>query len=93
MIGESPGAPGSPCFYDPIPPEGDPVLVRRLLLRALTQANLLSSPTLESFKDAGFVFDHAIREQLDMTHVEIERDKAEVRVGTRSLRNPSSPAG
>jgi len=76
VIGESPGAPGSLCFYDPIPSGTDPVRVRRLLLQALTEDRVVFSPSLESFKEAGFVFDHVIREQLDMEEVEIERDRA-----------------
>jgi hypothetical protein len=76
IIGESPGAPGSACFYDPILPSSDPVKVRRLLLRALTNDHILTAPSLEEFKAAGLVFDHAIREQIDMGLVEVDRDKA-----------------
>jgi hypothetical protein len=78
IVGESPGAPASPYFYDPIPPTGhDPVIVRRLLLRALTQAKILPSPNLDAFKDNGFLFDHAIRAQLPMAEVKKERKNAE----------------
>jgi len=77
IIGESPGAPNSPYFYDPIPAGRDPVLVRRLLLKALEEARILPTPTLEAFKDRGFLFDHAIRAQLPMTDVKRERKAAE----------------
>jgi hypothetical protein len=78
IIGESPGAPGSAYFYDPIPPTGDdPVIVRRLLLQALTEVKILPSPSLETFKDSGFLFDHPIRAQLAMAEVRSERRNAE----------------
>src|SRR5262245_51252006 len=68
IIGESPAAPGAAYFYDPIQ-EPDPVLVRRLLLRALTRAKFIAAPTLEALKEAGFAFDHAIRCQLPMEEI------------------------
>lgn len=77
IIGESPGAPGEAYFYDPIPPDRkDPVGVRGMLLPALVQAGLIASSTLEAFRDAGFVFDHAIRRQIPMAVVRKERERA-----------------
>ena len=76
VVGESPGAPGSSCFYDPIPFSGDPVKVRSLLLQGLRHENIIDVSSLEAFKEAGFLFDHAIREQLDMAQVQVERDRA-----------------
>jgi hypothetical protein len=71
-------APASPYFYDPIPSTGhDPVIVRRLLLRALTEAKILPSQNLDAFKDNGFLFDHAIRAQLPMAEVNSKRKDAE----------------
>jgi hypothetical protein len=62
VIGESPGAPGSLHFYDPIPAKGrDPVAVRRRLLGEMVNAGILAEPTLEDFKGNGFFFDHAVR--------------------------------
>lgn len=77
IIGESPGVPGSPYFYDPIPEHtADPVGVRRLLLPALLEAGLIAAATLEAFRDAGFVFDHAIRRQLPGAVIRRERERA-----------------
>ena len=50
--------------------------VRRHLLAGLTRANLVSSNTLEAFAVSGFVFDHAIRCQLEMARIERERTLA-----------------
>jgi hypothetical protein len=73
VIGENPGVPGSPYFYDPIPKYGaDPVEVRRYLLPALVRVHLMESPTLEAFREAGFLFDHAIRCQLDQAVTKVE---------------------
>ncbi len=76
IIGESPGPPGAAYFYDPIPTGRDPVAVRRHLLAGLTRAKLVSSNTLEAFAVSGFVFDHALRCQLEMARIERERTLA-----------------
>jgi hypothetical protein len=76
IIGESPGAPGAPYFYDPVP-ERDPVLVRRLMLSSLARAGLITAPTLAAFQDGGFLFDHAIRCQLPMEEIQRERRRAQ----------------
>jgi hypothetical protein len=76
VIGENPGAPSSPYFYDPIAPDGDPVGVRRLLLPALVARKLITKPTLCAFKDDGFLFDHGIRCQLPKKVMDLERARA-----------------
>lgn len=76
VIGENPGKPTSAYFYDPIPNGIDPVGVRRLLLPALADANLIVAPTLDAFKAGGFVFDHGVRCQLPSVVVTRERTKA-----------------
>ena len=76
IIGENPGKPTSVYFYDPIPAGTDPVGVRRLLLPALVDANLIVTPTLEAFQAGGFLFDHGVRCQLPTRVVTSERAKA-----------------
>ena len=74
IIGESPGAPGSFHFYDPIPTIGrDPVAVRQRLLREMVNSGILAHPTLEDFKAHGFFFDHAVRCQVPMKIIERDR--------------------
>ena len=73
IIGENPGGPGAEYFYDPIPREiRDPIEVRRNLLEGLVASGLIASPTLEAFKEAGFLFDHAIRCQLPTNEIRRE---------------------
>lgn len=85
ILGESPGAPGAHYFYDPIPGLArDPVDVRRNLLAALANSGLISSPTLEAFKGAGFLFDHAIRCQLPMSEVKQEWELAKKYLSQRA---------
>jgi len=48
------------------------------LLAGLSEAGLLAAPTLEAFREAGFAFDHAIRCQLPMRVISVERDLATV---------------
>jgi hypothetical protein len=87
IIGESPGAPGSLHFYDPIPAKGrDPIAVRRRLLGQMVNAGILAEPILEDFKANGFFFDHAIRCQIPM-HI-IKRDRPSA-AGYRSSLVPS----
>jgi hypothetical protein len=77
VIGESPGAPGSLHFYDPIPAKGrDPVAVRRRLLREMVNAGILAQPTLEDFKANGLFFDHAVRCQIPMDIIKRDRPSA-----------------
>ncbi len=77
VIGENPGTPGSAYFYDPMPEErADPVEVRHYLLGGLARAGILREPTLEAFRGAGFLFDHAIREQLPADVIRRERQAA-----------------
>jgi hypothetical protein len=77
IVGESPGRPGADYFYDRIPSERpDPVVVRGNLLLGLSEVGLLAAPTLEAFRDAGFAFDHAIRCQLPMSVISVERELA-----------------
>ena len=60
IIGESPGGIDAHYFYD----EHHSVRVRRNLLMGLHRFKLIPEPTLSGFRDAGFLFDHAIRCQL-----------------------------
>ena len=77
IVGENPGDKTSKYFYElPESYASDPVVVRRALLRGLHQHGLIREGTLEAFRDAGFLFDHAIRCQLDSNTVSIERRKA-----------------
>jgi hypothetical protein len=50
--------------------------VRRYLLSGLWSAGLLSAPTLEALRSAGFLFDHAIRCQLPRDVIKRERAAA-----------------
>ena len=62
IVGENPGGPKSAYFYDPPGSyEDDPVDVRYALLQNLSGQKLLSPAILEGFREAGFLFDHAIR--------------------------------
>lgn len=76
IVGENPGDDRSVYFYQPI--EGrDPVRVRTNLLHGLTEAALIRSPTLEAFRAAGFLFDHAIRCHMPPSSVELCRRSAD----------------
>jgi hypothetical protein len=66
IVGEGPGFHDtSPYFYEPHPrlgePKEDPVEVRGYLLDGLHTQGLIEAPTLEAFRDDGFLFDHALR--------------------------------
>jgi len=77
IIGENPGDVESAYFYEaPGGYANDPVVVRRYLLRGLLGQKLLISATLEGFRDAGFLFDHAIRCPLSSADVKKERNAA-----------------
>src|SRR6266704_1278466 len=76
IIGENPGDTTSQYFYEkPSSYDSDGVVVRKALLRGLHQHGILREATLESFRDAGFLFDHAIRCQLSSAMVSAERQK------------------
>lgn len=77
IIGENPGGTRSQYFYEkPYSYNSDEVVVRRSLLHGLQQHGLIQEATLESFRDAGFLFDHAIRCQLSYSLISAERQKA-----------------
>lgn len=77
VVGESPGGPEDPYFYDvPERPDRDPIRVRGRLLRGLTEVGLIIAPTLEAFTSAGFLFDHGIRCQLPDARVREEWRRA-----------------
>jgi hypothetical protein len=77
IVGENPGDVTSPCFYEPpAEPTNDRVRVRRELLDGLHGVGLIAEPTVEALRDAGFVFDHAIRCPLPSTVVNRERQNA-----------------
>jgi hypothetical protein len=78
IVGENPGDVDSEYFYEPpADPKRDRVRVRRELLEGLTQVGLIAEPTLEAFRDAGFLFDHGIRCPLPSSVVKEERLKAQ----------------
>ena len=88
IVGENPGGPSSEYFYErPVSYESDEVDVRKGLLRGLREQRLIGEPTLEGFRDAGFLFDHAIRCQLDPGVVRSEREKAK-RYACKRVENP-----
>jgi hypothetical protein len=77
LIGENPGDSYSKYFYErPRSYDADKVAVRRALLHGLHQQGLIAEPTLEGFRDAGFLFDHAIRCHMPANVVAKEREKA-----------------
>jgi len=77
IVGENPGDRTSEYFYNPPASYAlDRVVVRRALLDGLYRRGLIVEPTLEGFREAGFLFDHAIRCQLSSEAVKSERQKA-----------------
>ncbi len=77
IVGENPGDTSSAYFYrEPDSYENDPVAVRRLLLRGLHHHGFIKESTLEGFRNAGFLFDHAVRCQLPAQTIAKERQKA-----------------
>jgi len=77
IVGENPGDVTSEYFYEPpAHPKRDRVRVRRELLEGLQKVGLIAEPTLEAFRDAGFLFDHGIRCPLPSATVSQERRKA-----------------
>ncbi|MBI4635822.1 MAG: hypothetical protein HY727_05680 [Candidatus Rokubacteria bacterium] len=76
IVGETP-SPNSAYFYDPIPEHGpDSVGVRRNLLGGLAQRSLIAAPSLAAFKEAGLLFDHAVRCRLSKAETKRERRRA-----------------
>lgn len=57
IVGESPGGDAAKYFYN----QRRKVAVRTIMLRELQRHGLVSEPTLPAFRNAGFLFDHAIR--------------------------------
>jgi hypothetical protein len=88
VVGENPGDVTSEYFYEPpADPKRDRVRVRRELLDGLCGVGLITEPTLEAFRDAGFLFDHAIRCTLPSSTVNQERLKAN-RYGSERAAHP-----
>jgi len=89
IIGENPGDTTSEYFYQPPASyASDAVVVRRALLRGLHHHGLIPEPTLEGFRDAGFLFDHAIRCQLPRDDVAAEQHRA-MRYASRRVEDPA----
>jgi hypothetical protein len=89
IVGENPGDTTSEYFYErPHSYASDDVAVRRALLRGLHQHGLILEATLDGFKDAGFLFDHAIRCQLPSSVINGERQKA-MRYSSRRVEDPA----
>lgn len=87
VVGENPGDTTSEYFYErPASYAADEVVVRRALLGGLHQQELIAEATLEGFREAGFLFDHAIRCQLSSKVVRSEREKA-TRYASRRVGN------
>ncbi len=87
VVGENPGDTTSEYFYEGPPSyASDEVAVRRALLAGLHQQGLIAEATLESFQEAGFLFDHAIRCRLPSKVVKFERQKA-TRYASRRVEN------
>lgn len=77
VVGENPGALDSEYFYaTPKDYARDRVIVRRCLLRGLYHEKFIYEPTLEAFRDAGFLFDHGIRCPLSREEVKREQRAA-----------------
>jgi len=56
IVGENPGDVTSEYFYEPpTDPRRDRVRVRRELLNGLHRVGLITEPTLEAFRDTGFL--------------------------------------
>jgi hypothetical protein len=76
IVGETPSH-SSPYFYARLPDQRrDPVRVRRNLLDGLVRSGHIAAPTLPAFKEAGFLFDHAIRCRLSKSETKKEWRKA-----------------
>jgi hypothetical protein len=89
IVGENPGDVTSEYFYEPpADPNRDRVRVRRELFDGLHDVGLITEPTLEAFRDAGFLFDHAIRCPLPSSTVSEERTRAN-RYASERAANPA----
>lgn len=78
----------SQYFYrEPASYDDDRVAVRRALLRGLYGEGLIRDATLPGFRDAGFLFDHAIRCLLRKEDVKREHRAAQ-RYGSRRVEHP-----
>ena len=88
IVGENPSDQGQPYFYqEPQSYDNDPVTVRRALLGNLSKQGILESATLTGFREAGFLFDHAIRCHLPKDEVAKERERAQ-RYQSERVQNP-----
>jgi hypothetical protein len=63
-------------FYQPVDGR-DPIRVRSNLLHGLTVVGLISEPTLEAFRAAGCLFDHAIRCHMSTDEIATYRRSAD----------------
>ncbi len=72
IVGESPGDKTSVYIYD----NTRPVAVRTILLEELRRHRIIEDESLDAFRDAGFLFDHAIRCRLPDTVVKEEWRRA-----------------
>ena len=89
IVGENPSYEGQTYFYEePISYNNDPVAVRRGLLQNLYKQGVLESATLTGFREAGFLFDHAIRCNLSKDEVKKEHGRAQ-RFKSKRVQNPT----
>ena len=89
IVGENPSDEGQPYFYEePINYDNDSVVVRRSLLQNLYEREILDSVTLTGFREAGFLFDHAIRCRMSKDEVKKERERAQ-RYKSERVQNPT----
>ena len=61
--------------------------IRDALLQNLSEQELIASATLEGFKKAGFLFDHAIRCTMPPVYIRHERETA-MRYKAKLVQNP-----
>ena len=88
IIGENPGDTDAEYFYaQPQSYDRDRVIVRKCFLRGLHDQQLISDATLEGFRNAGFLFDHAIRCPLSKPVVKTEHQVAK-RFASIRVKNP-----
>ncbi len=92
IIGENPGYPATarsltPSEYFYTDPPRDNVVVREALLHGLHREGLIPEARLKGFRDAGFLFDHAIRCLLPKEVVKRERQAA-MRYASHRVEHP-----
>jgi len=80
IVGESPGENADKYFYN----QRRTVAIRTIMLRGLHRHGLITEPTLVAFREAGFVFDHAIRCLLPPEIIQHEASLAETYSSTRA---------